>query len=538
MSHWGRPRLHFAGTFLADPPTLNNRGANYALAASGQPLIEDGATGWNENGSHEFSVRGGKVTAVVDAAGVVRAAPGSDPAVGADVVSVPAPVVAKIVDLDPDAQLVSEIYGLRLRIRDAAGGGFEGTMRPVAFRDLAMGRTLDGGTTGLVASYHSVLEAVKWTGTPTGVLADLRTLSPDRLSVKFAVDRYRSPTTPVGNKKNLQGDVVGAIGPAADVDSLSFPSGRRLEPAFDPKSSIPSLSIGPAFCEIDRASRVLRLDLSGALPRSASIADRMDLEVGYITDDAKLRVFGRVKATLAEFGTSFWTFEIPAAPSDADRRPLVVRHVSSSGTVEILREPDDGRYLEVEPRSLRLDPDQVSDVIVRVRTFGEPAKDVRVACSILGRADGGASEPGLAFPKTVTTDADGRALATLRGGRPGAPRGTALDGDVYKVVFRIDGADPGAPEPSCTIHVRDPFTPAAATWESVEPFLRVYARLFPFMNAKLRLDDKAAMTDAKARLVGPDGLLDLPITHPGFMPVTRDLSAGRLAALRAWLDTV
>src|SRR5690349_24558439 len=105
MSYLGVPRLHFAGTFLARPSTVNNDITNYDPSTS--PLDP----GWNPDGDARWDFIGCKVMAAYYADGTSATSASADPIIGTPLAAASSPAPAKIVDLDPDQQLVSEIWG-------------------------------------------------------------------------------------------------------------------------------------------------------------------------------------------------------------------------------------------------------------------------------------------------------------------------------------------------------------------------------------------------------------------------------------------
>src|SRR5690242_11387170 len=93
MSYLDLPRLSFSGTFFADPP---------------------GYESWNPGGSAFFRFVNCRITGAVGPDGA-PAAPGSgDPVLGAEVATPQQPPtrVAKIVDLDPDQQSITQLVGV------------------------------------------------------------------------------------------------------------------------------------------------------------------------------------------------------------------------------------------------------------------------------------------------------------------------------------------------------------------------------------------------------------------------------------------
>src|ERR1051325_2017712 len=115
MSYLHPLRIHFAGEFIAAPSTINNdvKHFNNAEFDPSFQLPGPGTTNgwWNPQGDHRFELTCSATTARYGDGTI--AAPGSDVALGATVQSakgVGSPP-AKIVDLDPQQQMASMLFG-------------------------------------------------------------------------------------------------------------------------------------------------------------------------------------------------------------------------------------------------------------------------------------------------------------------------------------------------------------------------------------------------------------------------------------------
>lgn len=112
MSYLGPLRLHFAGQFQANVSTVNNDPTHFDNAAfvpSYQLMQTQGhPNGWfNPQGDAAFRLLGCNVTSAWTPTGQVEAA---DPVVGCLIADSDRNVPAKLVDLDPQQQLVSTIW--------------------------------------------------------------------------------------------------------------------------------------------------------------------------------------------------------------------------------------------------------------------------------------------------------------------------------------------------------------------------------------------------------------------------------------------
>lgn len=74
--------------------------------------------------------------------------------------------------------------------------------------------------------------------------------------------------------------------------------------------------------------------------------------------------------------------------------------------------------------------------------------------------------------------------------------------------------------------------PASPTWTAdVQPIFQQYANLYPGMKQVLDLSDYGTVT---GNLAAFKAVMNLPMSDPSHMPVTRDLSPANLAMINAW----
>src|SRR5215212_3389827 len=120
MSYLGPLRLHFSGRFQADPSTVNNDVRHFDNAKF-KPRFQEPQQGklmngwWDPDGTGSFRLIGCRVTMVSHGDGSTST---TDPVVGMTVADANARVAGKIVDLDPQQQLVSQVWGMIVRLTD------------------------------------------------------------------------------------------------------------------------------------------------------------------------------------------------------------------------------------------------------------------------------------------------------------------------------------------------------------------------------------------------------------------------------------
>ncbi|HEX3150292.1 MAG TPA: hypothetical protein VHR66_19605 [Gemmataceae bacterium] len=582
MSYLHAPRLSFAGKFFADPSTVDNNRNNFNL---GVPLNQDPigpnnnyGIGWNFQGTHVFRIEGGKVGSVDSGNGPVLS---GDPLVGATVESVLDyyKYPAKLVDLDPDQQSVSAVWGLQLRVSIADPtnpatilAGVSGLMPPTAFADMWT-RVLGtlGGMSFFSAVFTSVLTNLKWIAPEKSpVLSELFKLSPDRLSLRLIVDSYQPRATSATFRF---GRVVGTIGPALAKEPVRYVGGRRLSAAANPNTGSPAY--GPVPAVVDGANSRLLLDLGNFVPTKgppgiAAVppegwpvrASDFELYVTtgppavppspHTTKSADIFVaappstkLGSIHFDPADYTTAGGIKAVPLTKDQlaliADA-PLSLIDVTAGGSTPAVAEDPSGLYVDVSEVVYRLEPGAAATVALGAWKFGQRAAGVNLDLVIQpqGQPDpNNTPAAGLAFPASVTTEADGTAAVALKAGDPaGVRKDMNIDGQVYFLGGPWTNLGHIFPLQSAPINVLvfDNYpVPVNPTWaEHVGPILAYYAQVYPYMKTIIDLADRdTVIQNADAILY----VLNLEVEHPHYMPVLRDLSAGKRQMLVNWLGS-
>jgi hypothetical protein len=153
----------------------------------------------------------------------------------------------------------------------------------------------------------------------------------------------------------------------------------------------------------------------------------------------------------------------------------------------------------------------------------------------------------------VATDANGRAVVTVNAADPGSPRNfnigpTNPTGD-YGIDGQVYGVRPGFVDTQTfgnqPINQWDFISflvwtgfqakvPAQPTWyDDLQPIFQQYANLYPVMSRFLNLADYESVR-ANVRLLSL--AFGLSVSDPNSMPVTRDLSPAKRAAICLWLQ--
>ena len=570
MSHLATPRIVIAGRFISEVSTLNNVEDNFDPSKPLTPL-------WNPRGGATFDFYACGVTAAVSSQGPVAT---DDPVLALAVSGAVDRPSAKMVDLDPDWQQASEIWGLTVRLLDRATGesALQGSFQVAPFRDLFTrqlaellanaGRVPNGQPSG--ARYVSTLTNVTWgpVAARSALLRRLRAETEgDELAIALNVFGYFYSD----EGRHATGELVGCIGPRRQGEPRTFVAARRLQalPPVTIQGRARTL-IGAADAAVDGSSAIV--DLGNALLISDVVGTPTDLsQIGPSLGAMRALAFGVLPdeshasgAILsADVPTIFgeidylrpgWyrqtggiaSFQIdPQAAQHAATRPLALFGRMADGSfLTLTRETSDGLFVRADNFVHRLDPGDPADVVFFARRRGLPAANLKIhlAFSPFGNNDPPA---GLDFAASTVTDADGKGTLHIEASDPGNARPN-IDGQLYALAYSSKLDANGGPDYSGTglspvldavaAHVRTAFAiPDRPEWHrDVEPFMAQYSRLYPIMSRHLfDLGDYAAVAKHRRLL---RLAFERPIEDPNHMPVTRDLSGGKRATILKWLS--
>lgn len=576
MSYLNPLRLHFSGRFQANVSTVNNDPEHFDNAAF-EPDYQKlqtatSANGWfNPEGDASWRFLGCAITAAWMPAGAVGAL---DPVLAASVADSNGRVCAKLADLDSMQQMVSQIWGLQVRIADASGATLmSGAYQPAAFMDIwqrATGRG-PGGDNAAGAMYQSVLTGLVWGDVSASpFLLALQAASADsgRLSIKFNVDginlNFKSPDF-------MCGRLVGTIGPAAPGEPAHLVLGRQFMTQNANPNGFPVPTNGINFFagKVDAGAGCIFLDLGNALSTVAPGQAMTDLGPLTLKVLDPLATPGNPAGTLVPLGTiaatgvggyaadPLWygrTAGVVAIPLDAVQLALIAAQplfLVGEGTVAppLICEAPNGAFVRADAYVFRLSPGDVAQVPVYATLWGKPFPEIDISFA----SDSSQLQPGadlevavplsaLPFNASARTNANGMALLTLTPGDPGTPRwfngglDYGIDGQVYGIRPTFTAL---APEllPNqwnfISVLLWSGFVPARPlTWDAIAPILQQYANLYPVMGRFLDLGNYAAVVKHADLLKLAFGL---DPSNPNAMPVTRDLSTAKRDAILAWL---
>jgi hypothetical protein len=577
MSYLNPPRLHFAGRFQAAPSTVNNDPVHFDNAAfvSAFQTMQDqtGLNGWwNPNGDAAWRLIRCKVASAWISHDE-RTLP-SDPIVSCFIGDSDRAPPAKIVDLDPEQQMVSEIWGMQVRISLPDGTNLlRARYETAAFSDIWDRSAGGGGDSGGGTMYQSVLTELEWGDISTSpfLIALKRASQHEKLSIKFNVDGYNM------NSKSsdfTRGRIVGTIGPYLEGEPDHFVVGRHFMAAAAPNGNFFAPAGRANFCTavVDAQAGKIVLDLGNALPTDqpgGDISDLGTLGLGYLVSSTTRKGGGPTilldRVTTNDYTGVGWyetTAGIVTLPINRrlnqnelaaiSQSPLALTTTSSDGNTKVaIAEAPNGTYVRADRFVFRLNPGDTAKVRLLASQWGQPYGGARIVVgfdplqlqpgSPLGPAPPVAQPiDAVEFPARVIADENGAAELAINVSDPKQVR-DYIDGQIYGVrPILEDDLGFGAgynlnPWEFVSLLVWSGFAAEEKpTWfGSIQPIFQQYANLYPVMKPIVDLADYDSVC-ANVRMLNL--AFGLELEDPNSMPVTRDLSAAKRKTILRWLS--
>lgn len=578
MSYLDSPRLHFRGWFQADVSTINNDVTAFDTGpSSGSP-----DPGWNPEGTGLFRFVDCVVTGgFLNGRRLVGTA---DPVMHMTIQNADDRPPGKLVDLDPQQQMVSMIFGMQVRlVSSSLQTILAGEFKPTPFTNLwqrqITGLRMDQK---LGAMYQSVLEDVVWPAeTESPLIRDLRKASQSgKLSIEFALFGYgRDPKIP----RYTFGHVVGTIGPWQAGEPDHFVMGRHMI-APGPPFGTPPGGVATLQAQVAADNRSVTVDFSNSFQVESADGGLVDigkLFLGVLTanpdsvnktvPESGIAIIGEVPYTNGDWYTQtagVSTFHLfgDAAARYVPNCPLalVSPSVAPTGVYNVrLQESIGGLYLRADQFVFRIDPGETQFIDFYATRFGAPLVDASIALSNMGPflAQLGGTPPDLSVPangvnipptsgppQLIRTDLRGHARFSLQANPSGPtlngdpwPRGY-LAGQLYALGYRLEEepanyvSNPGNFVTVLAYSRRRNPDNAPPTWyDDVQPLLAKYAKLYPIMTKYVV--DLSSYHSVVTRLSALRLAFSLPLSDPNYMPVTRDMGSADRRMILDWLST-
>ncbi|PMS17006.1 hypothetical protein C0Z18_21305 [Trinickia dabaoshanensis] len=518
MSYLQFPRLAFFGDFQADASTVNNDPRHFDVGTfdpSYQQFREHGTNKdgyylynngwWNPRGTGIMRFRECYVKSLRDQSGNFIGSSALDPLVGCKVGNALDSPSGKIVDLDPDWQFASNLYGLVVSITDTDGSPIlVGDFEPNPFRDLWFARGAGNPSNeNASAMFQSRLRLRPYSlsAIKSPFLKELLSATEDGyLSIRLTTYAFEGNVNLAGNLDNAlnprfgYGKLIGSIGPSRSDQPRSFILGRRFLPTTSNAAGdlASKNGIGCFSSFVDDEQNYFHVDLSNALPLNPTsgyrIANQGNLAFAVLhsesikQDDSiesdQYTKLGLVDQTdqLQENEGGIYSLRLnPGQQKAMQGRPLaIVKLEGFLGNATVcVREVPNGIEVRPDTFAFKLDPNDGGEnskkIVLYATVYGEPLKNRTLSLSVGPKTPDTDNTPSNTpsttsppapipiynepqdgaqiSPATPQTDQFGRAQVTLSGPTlMGTPRGY-IDGQLYVIFYKLAGGGPLPQQP-------------------------------------------------------------------------------------------
>lgn len=553
MAYLHSPRLVFSGQFQADPSTVNNDPTHFDNSTF-QPNYQEYGQGdengwWNPDGTGNWRLIGCKIISVTYKDGSSTDDPSKDPIIGLALTDTDSRVAGKIVDLDSQQQMVSELWGVIVRLVSGEKNLFIGDYQTAAFTNIWMTRSPAlRGDTCAAAVYQSVIKNLTWDLAKfnSRYLNELHEVSPDQLSIQFTVDRFNMTHD---DPQFSLGRIAGSIGPYFEGEPVHWLTGRQLFP-------IPKATYNYAVALLDENLHSLILDLGNAFQfdEIGDLLSGKNLTVAVLNNPANKSdntYIGKI-----ENSSSGWYMQTAGLVTFALNEeifsllqtcPLAIFETDPGTNSPTIVFEEQVSYVRADQFVSRLNEGESFAVKLKATHLGKPIPAATINLEQSTSAFGptppavGTPENAISFPASVNTDEQGNASITILASDPGNPR-EYIDGQMYGIVYKLDTQDYAALNPSdfVSLLVYSSVPESSVQnpdWDrDIHPIMQQYANLYPLMSKGIfNLADKEVVHNNAEIL---SFVFSKGLTDPNYMPATRDLSADKQRMILRYLETI
>jgi hypothetical protein len=582
MSYLDQPRINFTGRFYTNVSTINNDLTNY------DPSSPVGDPGWNPNGVALFKFDSCKVTSV-------QAAGDNSKLIGSPITTSAKPAPGKLVDLDPEQQMLSQVIGVSLHLTTKSGAGFKAILDPCNFQDIWMSapapKGIAGASNGSVI-FVSTLSSVQWTN--ANEIEALKLLSHktqnSQLAIRLLVSCYYFAANP-NDPNSGYGQLTGSIGPHVSGEPAQFARRRLILPSIAapapqavagvkaaaqvakrqpihadfevrkdaaaqveaPAKPVAAATLAPpnlqaCYFELDAANSRLSIDLANSVPLESFGGPPLQigqLQAVIVAQDGSNEPLGQ-PFKISDF-TQGGIADVKLTANQAQklgamRAGLVLQQQKGVPGTLVLVEHKSGKYVGISPFTARCVGGESVSFELRAFKWGKPLAGETLAlqsqvtegmpASLKIQSDGSGK---------AVTDQNGRAVFTVKSpAKLNIPEARQqLDSLVYNFSgpwTKYNGVTDSSGIAPASLLVWAPYKDADLphpTWAAqVQPIFDEYMRIYPGMKQIMDLTNLSVVQANKIPLLE---VLSLPFEAPHRMPVTRDLSPQKIEVIKTWL---
>eukprot|EP00794_Sanderia_malayensis_P011120 gene11120-12290_t len=573
ISYLQYPHINFGGIFRANVATGNNIGDNYDSDNffEHQDKYDNphgGKLQWNPDGTNDFTLQHCIVKSACHVNGKCTNQSQVDQICGRDVIDGGLGSFAKMVDIDVGYMVVPEVWGLKVKIP----GFLSGDMEPTPLAEF-WGR-MNSGDQGKGGAYQSVLRNIVWGdryNTSEAVVQIKETMhkvNSSELSIIFYLDQY---SLIAGASDHLLGRIIGTIGVSGPRAPKRNTWGRSMEAMIKGENGKMKKAI---YRYMHRGSFVLNepqqrlyvnFENSFKMAKSGNpVVFPGPVFIGYFRKEGEQQQHNNTVITCArnfttirrlpnttELNNVYWNYGgiVSVKLSDRDtrvlrNRSLAVLLVIGNKCEVLMQEAADG--IIIKPMNswvFRLQSGQAIETDFFVAKFGRPHPNADVAVVPRNRFDDTKGTGKVTKPRfnRILFKTDSRGITHVKFPTTSSTyKRRGMDGNLEGYQYFVVGSDMEkinkiSQDSALIARVFHNITYShPVTWvDHVYPIFRQYANLFPVMSS--RTFDMANYFDVVDHKKIMQLSLELPMSHPSYMPATRDLSTPKRDMILSWL---
>lgn len=579
MSFLHTPRLTFSGDFEANVSTVNNDVRYYNNETflprfqNKSEDINDLENGlWNPDGGSTFKLLNCTVKQVTYDNNLSINNKSNDSIIGQLIAGAEDKSCGKIVDIDPQYQLCSELWGISVRIYTSKNELIlKGKLLNCSLRDFHLrlyNESIKIDVAGIVGvNYGSVLTDLEWgeTKNESKFIQELKERTDDNcVSINLSVYGYSSDFK---HNRFLLGYVVGVIGPHFSSEPNLFAPVRRLNGysvgleysdfLFEKNKNRVTINFGNSFplfdpegMPLDIGSLFIAASKNNVITKTTGLGDTVIKKTeSIVIGEVHYQVNDWLKNTS---GIVFFNISDTISNLLVNHQLLILSPNTTDDDLVIAAEHQSGLTIRADEFTQRLDPGETVEIDVYAVKWGKALANTEIKFTLAAPfRDDNVPESGLSvdpftgipadalsFQNALITNNEGKVTLVIDGYDPKNPRGF-IDGQLYLINYNVAGL-PSKERSSfdvIVIQLRNKYDiPAVPGWNDIKSTFTQYANLYPIMSKHIvDLSNREEVLKYKKILLHS---FTRDISDPNYMPVTRDLSSSKRKIIIKWLENM
>jgi hypothetical protein len=294
---------------------------------------------------------------------------------------------------------------------------------------------------------------------------------------------------------------------------------------------------------VDLSKKRLTIDLGNSVPDQQPGGPPMDLgtmQAAIILPNKKVPL-GTINYSQKQYLQTAGVSQLNLTQEQAElaaSNPLGIL-ITPKGVAAVgLQENSDGILVQVDRASVLMNPGETATVGLYASTFGQPRANYPVSIQLVQQQGGDNNLPpdGVSFPGSVTTDQNGRAGISIKASNP-VPKPVGrefVDGQLYFIGGPWASPADQAVGAPLTVKVFNAMKPIPSPkWKDVQPILQQFYTLYAYMASIVDLSNYDSVKANAGRI---KSVIELSMSDPAYMPVTREMSRDATKLIIQWIN--